>query len=74
MDEEFAYTWIDGQSQGFKIRADAASQLGAQADTQAIDVDRPVNYDCDSWNVDSSLFNTPSGVVFTDLSGFIQAQ
>lgn len=62
------YVWMDGQTTGFKMAFDAQANAQAQQSAQqSIDANKKLNYDCDSWNADSSVFNLPSGVTFNSM-------
>ncbi len=61
-DSKDAYMWMDGSTTGFKLSIDAAAQ--ADASKQSFDANQKLNYDCDSWSVDSSKFELPSNVQF----------
>lgn len=69
-DAEFVHVWVDGQPRGFKMSvATADSPTSGDATQNAgFDLEKSYSYDCDSWNVDSSLFKLPTGVEFTDIS------
>src|SRR3989338_7615430 len=66
-----SYTWMDGMMQGFKMSFDADAQADASAEQQTLDPEKKADYRCDSWGVDSSIFNLPSGVTFSDLSSMM---
>ena len=66
-----SYTWMDGMMQGFKMSLDADAQADASAEQQTLDPEKKADYRCDSWGVDSSIFNLPSGVTFSDLSSMM---
>lgn len=67
-----ANVWMDGQTTGFKMNLDAATQAEVNQNQQGFDPDKPVDMDCDDWNPDSSKFNLPSGVEFKDFSAMLE--
>src|SRR3989344_1202599 len=59
------YIWLDGMEAGFK------TSVGAQSSPQqsgGIDSNQQYSWSCVSWPVDSSVFNPPSNIEFTDYS------
>src|SRR6185503_5345615 len=60
VDGQTSYIWMDGQSQGFKMMADASAQANVNAQ-QAIDANKPIGYSCSAWSADSSMFVLPTG-------------
>jgi hypothetical protein len=67
IDSNNYYGWIEGQPSGFKFSI-AQSSTGSAGPNQNVDINKQIDYDCSSWNVDASKFNLPSGVTFTDYS------
>lgn len=60
------YMWMDGQTQGFKMSLDTATQeqTGTNPQTQNFDANKKMNYNCGPWVSDSSMFSLPAGVQF----------
>lgn len=72
----YNYIWSDGQTQGFKaaISEEDMSLFGQSADSDmSIDDDTNVDFDCNAWVVDNSLFTLPSGITFVDFSEQLEA-
>ena len=69
-DSTTSYIWTDDQKQGFKmtIDADAKAEAQTETDNSGVDVNEKLDYKCGAWLPDASLFNTPSGIEFTDFS------
>lgn len=67
-DDVYGYTWLEGQEQGTKIKIETSEK---KEDLFALD-DKKNNYDCKSWNVDSSLFTPPANIKFQDLSAQVE--
>ena len=60
-----AYVWTDEQATGIKMpvmetTADSAARSG-------IDQDKNYEFHCERWNADSSRFELPSGITFTEM-------
>ncbi|QQS38933.1 hypothetical protein IPM62_06165 [Candidatus Woesebacteria bacterium] len=76
-DDEYSYIWTDGQG-GFKTKVDPDVKdiFGENMSTGEKSVltdDTNMNFDCDNWKVDNSVFVPPVNIVFTDLSeGMLQ--
>lgn len=74
MDDSMAYTWMEGESKGFKISTKAtASAQPNQANEKQFDPEKKLDYSCQDWGVDNSIFDIPSSVEFTDLSAMMPA-
>jgi hypothetical protein len=65
-----AYTWMEGQSTGYKVIM-STGQGGATQNSAAADANRKLDYKCSSWSVDSAKFNLPAGVNFTDTASMM---
>lgn len=72
-DSKTSYIWTDDQKQGFKmtISDEVKAEGQTEVDKNGVDVNAKLDYKCSTWLPDSSLFNTPSGVEFTDFSALI---
>ena len=72
MDDSMSYTWIEGESKGFKIstKATTPSQTNESSEKQ-FDPEKKIDYSCKNWSVDNSVFELPSSVEFTDLSAMM---
>lgn len=75
--DDTSYTWNDGAKTGFKITADKnastpKNESNPPVDQQSsVDVEKPMAYNCGAWSVDSSYFELPAGVEFSDLSSLM---
>jgi len=77
VDDQVAYTWIDGMPNGFKV---SAEMMKEQVETptnvpgagQMPDFNQDVNYDCKPWIVDNTLLTPPADVMFIDMGQFKQ--
>jgi hypothetical protein len=69
IDGDTMYMWSSSMPQGMKMKVDAQATADAEAGQQsAINYDEQLDYDCDSWDSNSSVFELPSGVTFLDLN------
>lgn len=68
VDQPTAYVWMDGQTTGFKMSLDTVKQ--PQGKTGNVDIDKKVDYTCESWSMDPTLFTLPSTVAFSDMGSF----
>lgn len=73
-DGEFVYTWSSSMPQGIKIAVSATEGQSSAPESDTVDLyNAQVSYDCDSWSVDTAMFELPSGVTFTDLSSMMKS-
>ncbi|MFA5933431.1 MAG: hypothetical protein WCV81_04110 [Microgenomates group bacterium] len=71
VDGQTSYMWIDGQTMGYKMSVDKATAEQTNTQQNQIDLNKQADYNCKDWTVDSSVFNLPTGINFTDLSKLI---
>lgn len=73
VDGKTSYVWTDGSKTGIKMSFDTASATPSSGTEEkgGIDPVKPMNYVCNAWIVDSSMFTLPTGVNFTDVSSLI---
>ncbi len=74
--DDTSYTWMDGEKTGFKMKLSAQEQASAESGAQKkeqVDLDAKYDYKCATWSKDSSYFEVPSGVSFTDISAMMNA-
>ena len=75
-DTEFSYLWSSEMEQGIKMKADLGAEETAMSDnknsqtsgTEAVDLNKEVDYKCSNWSVDNSKFVPPSNIKFSDMS------
>src|SRR3989339_1955955 len=73
-DSETSYTWIDGMKTGYKFSMSVNDQnapVNSGTPQAQFDQNEKLDYRCDTWSVDASLFMMPTGIEFTDLSAII---
>jgi hypothetical protein len=69
VDGTYSYVWTDQNNQGFKVlmaqptTSPAAGQTGG---SQGPDLNQQVNYTCNSWTPDNSMFSLPANVTFQE--------
>jgi uncharacterized protein YxeA len=69
-DSATSYMWTDGVGQGMKFSIspeDVNSDQYKSAKTGAVNLDQNYDFSCDSWVVDTSKFELPSNVQFSEL-------
>ncbi len=85
-DGAYVYTWLEGSAQGVKLSMQLASGStsspvttiyndgnGTTTDSGSPDIyNSNVNYTCEPWTPDTSIFAPPSSVEFNDLSAMTQ--
>lgn len=62
------YVWMDGETNGMKMTFDPNKVQDEETKQKTVDLDEKVDYQCSGWVGDSSLFEVPSSVTFTDLT------
>lgn len=71
-DGQYNYIWSDGSSDGFKMKIEevnsAQSSQGSGSQAQALDFNQKMDFDCESWNADSKMFEPPKNITFRDFS------
>ena len=72
IDGSTSYIWMEGQVQGFKMMLNDSAQTTPTNANQSVDVNKKMEYHCEDWTPDSSVFTLPSGVTFLDLSAMAQ--
>jgi hypothetical protein len=72
IDGQTSYTWMDGQTTGFKttLTASAQAKPSSQGNGQKVDPDKAMNYNCSAWTVDSNKFIVPVNVQFMEFGSF----
>lgn len=71
-DGQTVYVWTDGQTQGFKMSIAKIESMTPDTTQNSVDFNKKVDYDCDSWSVDSSKFELPSGIQFQSIDEMMQ--
>lgn len=69
------YLWMEGESEGMVMDMPAEDKkvTGSATTSSALDLDENVKYDCKSWTVVQSKFQTPSNVKFSNLSEMMKS-
>lgn len=72
-DGKDVYIWMDDQTTGFKTSLAAIEEMSGQTgSTQAVDLNKEVDYTCASWTVDPIMFAVPTEVKFQDMSKMME--
>ncbi len=71
-DGSYIYSWSSMSNQGTKIPVDYEVEESMDKDQGAsseyFNVDKEIDYNCNPWSDDQSMFTTPSNITFTDIS------
>jgi hypothetical protein len=70
----FMYSWteVEGQKFGMKVELDKIPASGAPDTREPVPLAAEVDYKCQAWdNVDGSVFEVPTDIVFTDYSAVV---
>jgi len=74
-DSESLYMWSEAEGDSFAIKMPAEAQIDVNSQdlespesNKPLSMDQEVEYDCDSWRVDSNLFVPPSSIEFTNMA------
>ena len=73
-DGKFGYIWSGTQGTKIKVDETATASPSTTDNQQTTDLSKEVDLNCSAWSADSSKFEVPQDVQFSDLSGFTQPQ
>jgi hypothetical protein len=72
-DGKNAYIWMDDQATGFKTSISAIEAMSGQTGMQqTVDINKEVNYKCESWSADPLKFAVPAEIKFQDMSKMME--
>ncbi|MFA4942382.1 MAG: hypothetical protein WC564_01975 [Patescibacteria group bacterium] len=73
-DGQYAYSWgSNNTSTGFKVSLDKTTETENTAPDQSVqDLQKPIDFKCRPWTVDSSKFDLPTGIKFTDMDQMLK--
>jgi len=76
-DGQTMYIWMEGSDTGFKNSLAAVESITPSPDDNAgvetdFNIDEQLDYRCQNWTVDESLFQLPSGVQFKSMESVMQ--
>lgn len=72
-DGKDVYVWMDDQATGFKTSLEAIEQMSGQTGvSQSVDINKEVDYKCESWAVDPVKFVVPSEIKFQDMGKMME--
>lgn len=60
------YAWMNGASTGLKLLASTGASGSAMANAGGYDPAAPLNFSCNTWTTDASVFAAPVGVTFSN--------
>lgn len=71
---QYSYVWTDNSKQGFKVAVDlqqeqlSGTSSADKVDSQTLDLSQKLNYSCQNWTVNESVFVPPSDITFSALT------
>ncbi len=65
VDSQNSYIWTDMSKQGYKFAIANQQQTNAAGRSQGPDMNQTVDYSCQDWSVDGSVFALPTDITFT---------
>lgn len=72
-DGKDVYIWMDDQQTGFKTTLEAIEQVsGTTGVNQTVDINKQVDYKCESWTADPLKFVVPVEIKFQDMGKMMQ--
>ncbi|MEK7501952.1 MAG: hypothetical protein AAB609_00335 [Patescibacteria group bacterium] len=71
VNDKTSYTWMDGQTTGYKMVFDPAKMEAPAGSQQSVDVNKVIDYNCSNWTVDSSVFTPPANVKFSEVGAMM---
>lgn len=74
-----SYVWMDGQQNGYMMMAQEPEETEATETAEEtpesqepVDLDRPLDYNCQPWSVDEDMFGLPDGINFIDMNAMME--
>jgi hypothetical protein len=64
-DGEFVYTWSPLMPTGMKMKVDTTATT--EESTEGFDTNQELDYECNPWTRDETVFSLPEGVTFTEV-------
>lgn len=72
-DSTYIYSWSTVSNQGSKFAINETESVESNdKTTKGVNPDEELNYKCGPWAADSSVFNPPSNIQFTDSTSMMQ--
>ena len=68
VDSQTFYVWTDMSKQGFKFALTDEEKAAANGKVQGPDLNQTVDYSCQGWTVDNSVFVVPADITFTSFT------
>jgi hypothetical protein len=67
-DSQNSYIWTDMNKQGFKFSITNQQQTNTAVKSQGPDMNQTIDYSCQDWVTDSSVFTLPSDITFSSFA------
>lgn len=68
----WVYTWTNYDSRGIKVQSTSTDSNRPPSELNTNNFDQPYNFDCSNWPVDSTMFEPPANITFSDMPQFAQ--
>lgn len=68
VDSQNSYIWTNTNKQGYKFAIADQQQTNTVRKSQGPDMNQTVDYSCQDWSVDSSVFTLPNDITFSSLA------
>lgn len=74
--KDTSYVWGAGMAQGFTMDIKKFKEQGVKQPTsaQSFDMKKEINYSCQPWSYDATVFALPANITFTDMSQMMQVK
>ena len=70
--DDQVFVWLDGGALAMKMMMTAVASTKSGPNQNPLNLDQEnVSYDCDPWSKDTSKFDEPNNIQFTDLSALV---
>lgn len=67
MDGSSVYSWTDSQKQGFRMEVTGETDINTNQN-QSVNINQQLNYNCEDWRVDESVFALPKDITFKSIA------
>jgi len=75
-DNDYIYIWSDGEEKGFKYSISKAlgeeEGYSSSENSNPIDLNEQIDYECNDWNPDASMFYLPTDIEFQSLESMME--
>ncbi len=73
VDKDTSYVWTNATNQGFKMSFENMTMPKSETTAkQTVDLNQSLDYSCNAWSPDESLFNLPAGISFNSMTDMMK--